>query len=262
MISCYNITVVLVVRLIPLPINSKKKCKDAKKSLTARQAGKIDAFTGSIPAIYIRCTTRSQRSNNAKSSPSPHPTPLCHCLPAKEWLSILVRGRGVCMCVWRQYVCVLDLPASDEQSVLYRGHQLKVKAMLGLVARGPASEYRVPPWNCSDNKHAINGRLMVKADSDVRISHPVLIKHIFRYGNYVHVDSTTILYILYSLSNQTCASLQCFCVFDNGCLCQHTTLLFHYITADWFYYSGYGMLASKVWTWWEGGGASVCLKSL
>lgn len=83
-ISCYNITVVLVVRLIPLPINSKKKCKDAKKSLTARQAGKIDAFTGSIPAIYIRCTTRSQRSNNAKSSPSPHPTPLCHCLPAKE----------------------------------------------------------------------------------------------------------------------------------------------------------------------------------
>lgn len=51
----------------------------------------------------------------------------------------------VCVCVKTVCVCVLDLPASDEQSVLYRGHQLKVKAMLGLVARGPASEYRVPP---------------------------------------------------------------------------------------------------------------------
>lgn len=146
-ISCYNITVVLVVRLIPLPINSKKKCKDAKKSLTARQAGKMDPFTGSIPAIYIRCTTRSRRPNIAKS----FPPPLYHCLPAKEWLSVLVRGGG---CV-KGSVCVLNLPASDEQSVLYRGHQLKVKAMLRLVARGPASEHRVPPWNCSDNTHML-----------------------------------------------------------------------------------------------------------
>lgn len=30
----------------------------------------------------------------------------------------------------RDSVCVLSLPASDEQSVLYLGHQLKVKAML------------------------------------------------------------------------------------------------------------------------------------
>lgn len=110
---------------------------------------------------------------------------------------------------------------------------------------------------------AINGRLMVKADSDMLINHPVVLnKHIVRYGNYVYVDSTRILYILYSLSNQTCASLQCFCVFDNGCLCQHTTLLWCNGITDWFYYSEYGMLASKVWTQWEGGGASVCLKSL
>lgn len=30
----------------------------------------------------------------------------------------------------RETVCVLSLPASNEQSVLYLGHQLKVKSML------------------------------------------------------------------------------------------------------------------------------------
>lgn len=64
--------------------------------------------------------------------------PLFTCQGVTEYIGEGERCVYVC-------VCVLDLPASDEQSVLYRGHQLKVKAMLGLVARGPASEYRVPP---------------------------------------------------------------------------------------------------------------------
>lgn len=37
--------------------------------------------------------------------------------------SVKERGKKTC-------VCVLSLPASDEQSVLYLGHQLKVKAVL------------------------------------------------------------------------------------------------------------------------------------
>lgn len=68
--------------------------------------------------------------------------PLFTCQGVTEYIGEAER----CVCVKKTVcVCVLDLPASDEQSVLYRGHQLKVKAMLGLVARGPASEYRVPP---------------------------------------------------------------------------------------------------------------------
>lgn len=80
---------VLALRLIPVPINTKKTCKDAKKSLTGRQAGMIDAFPGSILPIYIKCRPRSHRSNNTKSFFSPL---LRHCLPAKEWLSVLVWG--------------------------------------------------------------------------------------------------------------------------------------------------------------------------
>lgn len=186
-ISCYNITVVLVVRLIPLPINSKKKCKDAKKSLTARQAGKIDAFTGSIPAIYIRCTTRSQRSNNAKSSPFLHPTPLCHCLPAKEWLSILVRGRGVCMCVCVGFTCQrwTECPVSWSSAESQGDAGTRCQRAC-LWIQGTAVKLQ---WQ---QTCAINGRLLVKANSDTLINHPVLIKHIVRHGNYVYVDSTTV----------------------------------------------------------------------
>lgn len=54
-------------------------------------------------------------------------------------------------------VCVLSLPAGDEQSVLYLSHQLKVQAMLGLVARGPASEHGVSPRNCEGITHAVSG---------------------------------------------------------------------------------------------------------
>lgn len=60
---------VLAVRLIPVPINTKKTCKDAKKSLTEHQASLIDTFLRSILAIYIyiRYGPRSHRSNNTKS---------------------------------------------------------------------------------------------------------------------------------------------------------------------------------------------------
>lgn len=58
---------VLALRLISLSINTKKTCKDAEKSLTACQADVIDALTGSILAVYIRCRPGSHRSNNTKS---------------------------------------------------------------------------------------------------------------------------------------------------------------------------------------------------
>lgn len=74
---------VLAVRLIPVPINTKKTCKDAKKSLTEHQAGMIDAFPRSILAIYIKCRPRSHRSNNTKSFFPPYATVY---LPRSDWV--------------------------------------------------------------------------------------------------------------------------------------------------------------------------------
>lgn len=69
--------------------------------------------------------------------------PLHPCFPAKEMTECI----GVCVYVCGGGVSEVGgcLPASDEQRVLYLGHQLKVEAMLRLVSRGPASEHRVPP---------------------------------------------------------------------------------------------------------------------
>ena len=154
-ISCYNIRA--GGQINPVPINTQKTCKDAKNPVTERQAGMTDLSPGSMLPIYIRRRPRSHRSNNTKSFLPPF-TPLFTCQGMTEyigvgdvWKSKRERERerkddgDSWLCVW---VCVLSLPASDEQGVLYLGHQLKVKAMLRLVARGPASEHWVPPCNC------------------------------------------------------------------------------------------------------------------
>lgn len=78
---------VLAVRLIPVPINTKKTCKDAKKSLTEHQAGMIDASPGSIVAIYIRCRPSSHRTNNTKSFLPPL-MPLFTCQGATEYIGV------------------------------------------------------------------------------------------------------------------------------------------------------------------------------
>lgn len=80
-------TLVLVAGLILVSINTKKTCKDAKKSLTEPRASMMDTFPGSILAIYLRCRPRSHSSNNIKSF-FPYATVY---LP-KEWLSVLEWG--------------------------------------------------------------------------------------------------------------------------------------------------------------------------
>lgn len=116
--------------------------KDAKKSLQARQVAMMDAFPRSIWAVSFRCRAGSHRSNNTKSFFTRMPV-------------YLPKTDRVCWCGGcvkrndnrRNKLCVLNSPASDEQSVLDLGHQLKVEAVLRLVARELSSEHGVPPSN-------------------------------------------------------------------------------------------------------------------
>lgn len=117
-----------------MSINTKKTCKDAKKSLTMHRAGVIDIFLDQ----YRPYTSDAGLEATDPITLRAFFLPLHPCFPAKEMTECI----GVCGGGGVASVC---LPASDEQCVLYLGHQLKVEAMLRLVSRGPASEHRVPP---------------------------------------------------------------------------------------------------------------------
>lgn len=115
-------------------------------------------------------------------------------LPRSDWVywwggvvCVCMRVKTVCVCVCVGFTCQrwTECPVSWSSAESQGDAGTRCQRAC-LWIQGTAVKLQ---WQ---QTCAINGRLLVKANSDTLINHPVLIKHIVRYGNYVYVDSTTV----------------------------------------------------------------------